>query len=44
MKYVLSIIVLAVLSYIAYASIAEGNQTLLDQTTEYNTNIYNSCF
>ena len=44
MKYVLSIIVLAVLSYIAYASIAEGNQTLLDQTTEYNTNIYNNCF
>lgn len=44
MKYVLSIIGLAVLSYIAYASIAEGNQTLLDQTTEYNTNIYNSCF
>ena len=44
MKYVLSIIVLAVLSYIAYASIAEGNQTLLNQTTEYNTNIYNSCF
>lgn len=44
MKYVLSIIGLAVLSYIAYASIAEGNQTLLDKTTEYNTNIYNSCF
>jgi len=44
MKYVLSIIGLAVLSYIAYTSIAEGNQTLLDKTTEYNTNIYNSCF
>jgi len=44
MKYVLSIIVLAVLIYIAYASIAEGNQTLLDQTTEYNTNIYEKCF
>ena len=44
MKYVLSIIVLAVLSYIAYASIAEGNQTLLQQTIEHNRESFDRCF
>lgn len=44
MKYVLSIIGLAVLSYIAYASIAEGNQTLLDQTIEHNNKVFSTCF
>lgn len=44
MKYVLLIIGLAVISYIAYVFISEGNQTLLDKTIEYNNTIYSECF
>lgn len=44
MKYVLSLLSIGIISYIAYASLTEADQSLLDQTIEYNTSIYAECF
>lgn len=44
MKYVLSILSLGLISYIAYASFTEADQSLLDQTIEYNNQVYTDCF
>mgnify|MGYP003403031035 CR=1 FL=1 len=44
MKYVLSILSLGLISYIAYASLTEADQSLLDKTIEYNNWIYTDCF
>lgn len=44
MKYVLSLLSIGIISYIAYASLTEADQSLLDKTVEYNTSIYQECF
>jgi len=44
MKYVLSILSLGLISYIAYASFTEADQSLLDQTIELNRWVFTTCF
>lgn len=44
MKYVLSILGISIISYIAYASLTEADQSLLDKTIEFNNQVYTDCF
>jgi len=44
MKYVLSILSIGLISYIAYASLTEADQSLLDKTIEFNNQVYTDCF
>lgn len=42
-KYAIITVIICIAAYIGM-NFASGSQTLLQQTTEFNTNIYNSCF